>query len=404
MSKPPHDRQLVVLGTSGQTAALARQLGCRLIHVQQPGGAVEQYVEPNSLRSTYYTADYTADSFLDFVNQVLRPLRPDAVVSMREDGLVPAAVAGRHLGLVGTPPEVAETLRDKARMRELLELKAPHLTVRAAAPASVDQAVEVFSRWGGGAAILKPRASSGSRGVVLVESVDDLREQGDPARRILEEYLPGQEYSAESFSVDGTHQIVAIVEKHTTASFVEVAHVVPAPSLDISTNPVVRDQLIEFLDVVGLANGPAHTEFKLAPGGIKIIESHNRIGGDGIADLVRLTTGIDLLRWGLGWQVGLGGPDPRPRPAAAAAAVAFATAPEGVVESVALPELTFPDATVEAVCALVGVGDSVTALTSSSARVGSASASGADASRVLAAARTLAAGIQVVTRPVGGSR
>ncbi|MGW4799320.1 ATP-grasp domain-containing protein, partial [Nonomuraea sp. NPDC004297] len=326
MSKPPEDRQLVVLGASGQIAAVARRLGCRLIHVQKPGSPLDQFIEPDSVRSTYYTADYTADSFSSFVERVLRPLAPDAVVSVREDGLGPAALANARLGLAGTPPEVVETLRDKATMRALLQDKAPHLTVRAATPASLDEAVDTFLGWGGRPAILKPRASSGSRGVVLVESVDDLRAQGDPAGRVLEEYLPGQEYSAESFSVGGVHRIVALVEKHTGPSFVEMAHVVPAPSLGRSASPAVQEQLIEFLDVVGLTEGPAHTEFKVIDGGIRIIESHNRVGGDGIPHLVRLVTGMDLQRWSLGWPLGLGGPGPRDRPAAAAAAIAFATA------------------------------------------------------------------------------
>ncbi|MEU4216679.1 ATP-grasp domain-containing protein [Actinoplanes sp. NPDC026623] len=341
---------------------------------------------------------------MSFVEQVLRPLAPDAVVSVREDGLVPAALANARLGLRGTPLEVVETLRDKARMRALLEGKAPHLTIRASTPASLDEAVDTFLNWGGRKAILKPRASSGSRGVVLIESVADLLAHGDPSGQMLEEYLPGQEYSAESFSVGGVHRIVALVEKHTGPSFVELAHVVPAPSLGTSAVPVIQEQLIEFLDVVGLADGPAHTEFKLIDGGIRIIESHNRVGGDGIPHLVRLVTGIDLQRWSIGWSLGLGEPDHQERPAAAAAAIAFATAPEGVVQSVALPSLEFPDATVEDVRSFVRPGDRVAALTSSSARVGSGSVSGADASRVLVAAQTLAAGIDVISRPAGGRR
>ena len=64
-------------------------------------------------------------------------------------------------------------------------------------------------------------------------------------------------------------------------------------------------------------------------------------------------------------------------------------------------EFGVTDATVEDVRSFVEPGDDVAAQTSSSARVGSASVSGADAARVLAAARTLAAGIDVVTRKAG---
>ncbi len=63
--------------------------------------------------------------------------------------------------------------------------------------------------------------------------------------------------------------------------------------------------MAELLDAVGLADGPSHTEVKLGEDGrVTVVETHNRPGGDGIADLVQLTTGVDWRRAALGWAVG----------------------------------------------------------------------------------------------------
>ena len=63
-----------------------------------------------------------------------------------------------------------------------------------------------------------------------------------------------------------------------------------------------------FLDAVGLVEGPAHTEIRLARNGPRIIESHNRNGGGRINELVRLTFGFDIKATAPGWACGLGEP------------------------------------------------------------------------------------------------
>jgi biotin carboxylase len=59
----------------------------------------------------------------------------------------------------------------------------------------------------------------------------------------------------------------------------------------------VRIQLATqaFLIIMGLREGPSHTELIANDNGIYIVEGHPRTGGDRIVSLVRLTTGIDLI-------------------------------------------------------------------------------------------------------------
>lgn len=54
------------------------------------------------------------------------------------------------------------------------------------------------------------------------------------------------------------------------------------------------DATSRLLDIVGL-NLLCHTEIILESGVPKIVESHGRVGGDRIADLLRFTTGHDAF-------------------------------------------------------------------------------------------------------------
>jgi biotin carboxylase len=48
------------------------------------------------------------------------------------------------------------------------------------------------------------------------------------------------------------------------------------------------------LDALGFHDCPSHTEIVLTADGPRLIETHNRVGGDSILDIARLATGVDL--------------------------------------------------------------------------------------------------------------
>jgi carbamoyl-phosphate synthase large subunit len=58
--------------------------------------------------------------------------------------------------------------------------------------------------------IVKPRTGSGSRGICLVESARALSEMARSADLIVQEYLPGQEYSIDVLADRGGHVIAAV--------------------------------------------------------------------------------------------------------------------------------------------------------------------------------------------------
>jgi biotin carboxylase len=111
---------------------------------------------------------------------------------------------------------------------------------------------------------------------------------------LLEQYLPGPEYSVDSVTVAGTTTTVVVAEKVVDLPpyFEEVGHYVPAestPALDEALKMVRAAHA-----ATGLDRLVTHTEFRLTPDGPRIIEINVRLGGDLIPYLGYLALGIDL--------------------------------------------------------------------------------------------------------------
>ncbi|THA24572.1 ATP-grasp domain-containing protein [Streptomyces sp. RKND-216] len=389
---------LVVLGANPTVARAADTLPCEIVHLRLTGtadGAAGAPAEGGTgSRSQVHVVDFLdRTALLPFLDEVVRPLGPLAVVSLTELGLEPAALAAQHLGVTGLDPGVVRATRDKYRMRQLLEQRVPHLNPAFARGDDKDAVATLFARYP--SVVAKPVDGFGSNAVALLERLDDLPDDRRTPATLLEQFVEGREYSVEALSANGRHAVVGIAQKGTTAGFVEVSHLMPPPSLDERRQLLVENAVAELLDALGVTDGPSHTEVKLDGDKVVVIETHNRLGGDGIADLVRLTTGLDWRAAALGWP--LGTDPPRVAPTAPAAATVFFTAPPGRVTAVADPPAPTHGTLVDWDLS-VRPGDEVGALRSSADRLGSATLVAESRSDCLAAVGELTAVPVVVTQ------
>ncbi|MFB6666446.1 hypothetical protein [Streptomyces parvus] len=103
-------KRLVIIDADVHTARTAHALGCHTVFVQQPGSPVPDLVDD---QSGYYSVNFTGERFPEFVEEVLSPLAPAAVVSLSSAGLRPAALANAQLGTPGTPPAVVDRLTEE---------------------------------------------------------------------------------------------------------------------------------------------------------------------------------------------------------------------------------------------------------------------------------------------------
>lgn len=214
-------------------------------------------------------------------------------VTFTERGLKLTADINKALGKLDTT-HVVEITTNKLKMGDLLE--ETEFSIRSSEAHSLSDVKKYYEKFGF-PFIVKPYNGVGSQNISLVRNHEDLSDLEIFGKSIVEEYIGGQEYSVEAISKNGRHIIVGITEKilFDSCSFVEREHRFPA-HLKTEIFEEIKGYTKRFLDRIGQINGPTHTEIKYSKRGIKIIESHTRLGGDYIPDLVQLSTGIDLYK------------------------------------------------------------------------------------------------------------
>jgi biotin carboxylase/predicted phosphodiesterase len=328
-SRPVTRPRVIVLGGKSSLRS-ARELDAECLYIEQPA---RLSARKTGLADWAIAMDYTDTPLLCQVVKAWHEARPfRAVESMTEAGLLPAALLAESLGVRGPALDTVSLLRDKPAMRRRLAERDPGTAVAAATGTGAADII-AFARGHGYPCVVKPPDGTASTGVSLVTGDPGAHQAAERLARLgvspflMEPYLPGREFSVETLSYAGQHRVVAITEKFTGPSFVEVGHLVPARVTPAQAAELSQAAL-ELLDAVGLRQGAAHTEVRLTPAGARVIESHPRVGGDRINVLVRLAFGIDMITASLRWAL-LRRRTPFPEAPHAAASIAFLTPPPG---------------------------------------------------------------------------
>lgn len=165
--------------------------------------------------------------------------------------------------------------------------------------------------------IIKPRDNSGSRGVKLCRSKEELEASMSEALEVskldtvlVEEFIEGPEYSIEGLHYYDNSQkptangqkpeckseVIQFTEKKTTEFpyNVELGHVQPANISD-ENKQRIREIVAKIGKALHFENCPSHTELKINERGIFVIETSPRLGGDYITStLTPLSTGVNL--------------------------------------------------------------------------------------------------------------
>ena len=223
----------------------------------------------------------------------------DGVVTLAEFCTVTAACAAQDAGLPGPGSTAAMLARDKIALRR--RLAATDLLGPRFAAVRDERDIAGFFRENPGVAVLKPADSAGSTAVFQVGSAAEAAAALPRAlswsfsgQAILEQFIPGPEFSVEAFVHHGVTSVVAIVEKATVARrFVEYRHLVPAQTSAPQSAALTR-AAESVVSALGVQNAVVHAEFRLGPDGFVLIEIAVRPAGGLIPDLLRLGLGIDV--------------------------------------------------------------------------------------------------------------
>lgn len=233
-----------------------------------------------------------------------RELNVAGVIPTTELTISIAAKVAALLELNGMSVDVAEKVTDKGFVREKIVgnayIKQPHFVLY-----ERDDEIPKVDKY---PVVVKPTAMGGKRGVSVANNQEELKKAIDFAidnmpnekrRIIIEGFLKGgKEYSVESLSYHGRHQVIQITEKITSGPphCVELGHMQPA-LLSESLKRKIDIAIGELLSIVGIDNTTSHTEIKIIDDEIYLIELNARSGGDHIAyPLTELSTGYPYIQ------------------------------------------------------------------------------------------------------------
>ncbi|MER9618753.1 lyase family protein [Mesorhizobium sp. M0207] len=251
-------------------------------------------------------------------------LRRLAGIYSSSDYFVEAASrAATTIGLPAANPEAIATCRNK--WKQAAELQRQSITIPETRLATSVRDVENILAQATLPVVVKPVSGSGSSGVRLCDSAaaatkafesakDVLLDQVDlPSPDVLiQQYIPGKEYSAEIIAYDGALHCLGILAKHKGPApcFVEVGHDFPAPLPEPSLKELASFAA-RAVSALGLKFGPAHVEFVITESGPVIIEVNPRLAGGMIPVMLSHALGTSILDTVIGLYAGKGFTPPR---------------------------------------------------------------------------------------------
>ncbi len=257
-----------------------------------------------------YSDEYHNVSILDkdAVLHLAQELHIDGILSFAVDpGVVTAAYVAEQMGLPFTCGyEAACILQDKARFRRYLADNGFNVP-KAKGYSRVEDAIKDIDcfNW---PVIVKPVDSAGSKGVSRVNNPMDLEgairhalDESHNGHFIIEDFLElqGFQSSADSFSVDGQ----LVYADYSDQLFDKEASNPYTPAIEIWPSSMPQDQqayltseIQRLLGLLHCGTGLYNIESRMCKDGkAYIMEVSPRAGGNRIAELQRIGTGIDLI-------------------------------------------------------------------------------------------------------------
>lgn len=371
-------KKLMILGASIlQLPAIqkAKQMGVQVVAVDINPKAVG-FQEEGVICETISTID------IDNILHAAKKHKIDGIMTLASDMPMKAVAAvANEMGLVGISETTALNTTNKVRMRRCLKkhnVPIPQF-YQIKTKTEFNKIIEIFYNKRK-KCIVKPSDNSGSRGVVLlehlenptlVEKVFDYSMQYSRNKEIVvEEYMEGPEVSVETININGTCNIIQITDKLTTGApyFVEMGHSQPSVLSEKDQEKIAKT-VCAAVNAVGIENGPSHTEVIVTNEGPKIVELGARLGGDNITThLVPLSTGVDMVECCI--HIALGEDADITKKLYKASAIRYLKTGLGTITDISGIERAEKIKGVQQICIVHGVGDKSSEIKNSINRIG----------------------------------
>lgn len=217
------------------------------------------------------------------------------VISFSDRGVLPAARLRQHFGYGGNSVETEQWVVDKGAMRQrLVECGLSRIAFKSTRVEKLLDDAAAFQM----PFIVKPASLTGSLCVELIRSPESLsayvqrclaNKVFKDGNLLVEEYIPGKEFSVEGIIVRDEVKFLGVTESHTSGEpyFVGTGHDFFSQYQDQSK---IQGFVAEVIRCLGFNNCPFHIEAKETPYGYEVIEVHSRYGGSMITELVEAST------------------------------------------------------------------------------------------------------------------
>lgn len=313
------------------------------------------------------------------VVEIAKRYNIDGVMTLASDMPVRTiAAVAKEVNIPGISLDTAFKATNKALMRKCLEEK----NIPIPAYYRVNEEKEYFTAISNfqTKCIIKPADNSGSRGIFLIEDLNDLeiihyayqysKRYSHSGEIVVEEYMEGAEVSVEILSISGEVNVIGITDKITTGAprFVEIGHSQPS-MLNNDIKERVKEVAVRAVKAIGIKDGPSHVEIIITRDGPKVVELGARLGGDNIAThLIPLSTGIDIVKCCI--EIALGEKPSLLKRINMGSAIRFFKTPIGKITNITGVEKAEKIQGVKEIYFTKNIGDFIEELSNSSDRVG----------------------------------
>ena len=268
----------------------------------------------HSLASAAYF-DSTTDA--EAVERIVRREKADGVLTFNSDpAALTAAVVAERLNLPGSGSRAVEIMSEKDKFRQFLSDNGVNVT-RFGSYSDFESLSRDLERYQL-PVMIKPVDSSGSKGVVRVNSFEDLKTAFDVAlklsrggRVIIEEFIEaaGPQLHGDGFVAEGELQFLSLGDHHFDSS---INNLVPVsttfPSVHTQSEiKAVEEEVRRFIRAVGFRQGGINVEARISArdGKPYLIEIGARNGGNFTPIIIGKATGFDFIDAALDAALGL---------------------------------------------------------------------------------------------------
>ena len=250
------------------------------------------------------------------VLELAKKLEIDGIVAYASDPAAPtAAYVSEKLGLPGNPYESVAILTQKDKFREFLSENG-FTTPQAGGYTSYEEALKDIDRFKF-PIMVKPVDSSGSKGVVKIESKDGLLAAVEEAmdysrskRIVIEEFIrkKGYQVSGDGFSVDGKLVFTSygneLYSNKGTREYVALGEFWPS-ELSPEMKRKVDGELQKLITALGMKTSAYNIEVIIDENDdVYVLELGPRNGGSYIPQLIKYATGVDMVEYTIKAAIG----------------------------------------------------------------------------------------------------